>query len=412
MPLRARFRPLTILGGVLLALALVPALILAGQTVGTDSPAAGNGVYRVYVEDDPAGDGFGAFSIATGPSHPAGEGLSLLSGGNTGQAANSFLTLRSYSTGTDYVQTTSGTASGNLTVGLNEFGSVEPISTTGYRTTFQLPGPTGTPEALRIVSDVNVNGDGYADSAVEITTTVSNMDVIPVRFGLRYLLDLDVAGDDGPVLVADPGGLSPLTTETSFEPPDFATFRAEDNGSTAPTLSLVGTVTGEYPGIAPATTSPDVLKYALWSDAFATAFDYAILGRDIATPTGQDDSSLLYYFGATEKDALTLQPGEMVTVSISLFATLPPVGSEDCSNGEDDDGDRLTDSEDPDCGTSLIPLTPAPTETALPTPAALPPTGGDPATCAPESWSGGVATALLVTGAGAMASGRRAAAKK
>ena len=386
MPLRARFRPLTVLGGALVALALGLALILPGRTANTDSPAAGNDLYRVYVEDDAAGDGIGVFSIGTGPSHPAGEGLSLLSGGDTGEAANSFLTLRSYTTGTDYVQTSSGTASGNLTVGLNEFGSLEPIGTTGYRTTFQLPGPIDTPEALRIMLDVNVTGDKYADSAVEITTTASNMDVIPVRFGLRYLLDLDVAGDDGPILITEKASLAPLNMEDSFEPPDFPVFRAEDNNDSRPALSLVGTVSAEFPDIAPATTSPDVLKYALWPDAFATAFDYTIQDRDIATSTGRDDSAVLYYFGATEKDALTLQPGETLTVSISLFATLPPVGSEDCNNGEDDDGDRLTDSKDSDCDASPISPTPAPTETALPTPAALPPTGGDPTTGAPRRW--------------------------
>lgn len=390
MPFRVRFRPLTIVGGALLAIALALAVLPTGKA-NTDSPAVGNDVYRVYVEDDAAGDGIGAFSIGTGPLHPAGEGLSLLSGGDTGQAANSFLTLRSYSTGTDYVQTSSGTASGNLTVGLNEFGSMEPIGTTGYRTTFQLPGPTDTPEALRITSEVNVTGDRYADSAVEVTTTVSNMDVIPVRFGLRYLLDVDVAGDDGPIFITDPDNSSPLTRETNFEPPDFAAFRAEDNNGSGPTLSLLGTVSAEYPSITPATTSPDVLKYALWSDAFATAFDYSILDRDIAASTGRDDSVVLYYFGATEKDAFTLLPGKTVTVSISLFATLPPEDPEDCSNGEDDDGDRLVDSEDSDCDSSLISPSPAPAETALPTPAALPRTGNDPTAGAPERWTGGLA---------------------
>jgi hypothetical protein len=359
---------------------LLPAL--PGATAHADTEAAGNDFYRVFVEDGPEGDGMGVFSIATGPAHPAGAGLTLLHGGGSGDAANSFVTVRSYTTGTDYVQTTSLPASSNLIVGLNEFASVDSIGATGYRTTFELPGPIDTPEGLRIVSDVNVNGGSFADSAIEITTTVSNLDVIPFRVGLRYLLDLDVAGDDGPIVIIDEPDVAPLATEATFATPEFSGIRAEDNDDDdEPKLSLVGTVSAEYPGIAPQTSAPDVLKHAFWSDAFATAFDYTTVDRDITSSPGLDD-----------------------TVSISLFTTLPPTVQEDCGNGSDDDGDRLADDKDPDCAPPSPSPPPEPTATPTPSPApvGLPPTGRDSATPARSAtWIATlVGAGLLLLGAG------------
>jgi hypothetical protein len=348
---------------------------LDGGPVYAETASAGNSIYTVHVERDAAAGGAGTFAISTGPEHPAGEGLSLLYPGEGSFAPGSYITVRSYTTGTDYVQSSGIRASGNLVVALDDYAQVEAIGRTGFRTPYDLPGPPGSAESLRIVSEVNVNGDTYADSSVAMSVTVTNQDVVPIAIGIRYLLDLEVAGDDGPVLIP----LSPLSPaisrESSFANPGFAAARFDDNSGTDPRLSVLTTVAGDYPGIAPNTSQSDLLQYAYWSEAEVSAFDYDTRDRDIAAPDGLDDSALLAFFGATEGKAMLLPPGESLVVSVSMFATPGVTGPERCDNASDDDGDRLVDGEDADCQESgspgHSPAAPGPDAT----PASLPRTG-------------------------------------
>lgn len=355
---------------------LVIAILALGVVHAHASADAGSGIYRILVAD--GGGASGTFAVSTGPEHPAGPDLSILYPGDAeAPGPGSYFTVRSYTTGTDYVQSGDAPASGNLVVPLDQYAGVQPIGQTGYKTTYDLPAPPAAPESLRIAQDVNVNGTTYADSAVEVSVTVTNQDVVPISIGLRYLLDLQVAGEDGPAVAPAQPGDAPLLEETSFADPLFDAVRLQDNDAESPQLSvLVPTVAG-YPGISPATTQPDLVQYAFWSDAKSAAFDYDTQARDIASASGLDDSAVLIYFGANENDAAVIAPGESMTVSVSLFATPPVTGPEDCSNNTDDDGDRLTDSEDDDCQVGLPTGTPAAPPSAGPsaTPARLPPTG-------------------------------------
>ncbi|MBI2914179.1 MAG: hypothetical protein HYY03_09705, partial [Chloroflexi bacterium] len=284
---------------------------------------AGTAYYRVFVNDQPGGKGIGAFTVATGPEHPVGAGGAMLFGGETGDAWSSYITVRSYSTGTDYVQTTSGASSGFLVEPVDAYGSVSAIGATGYRTTYELPGAGETSDTLRIVSEVNVNGAGPSDSSVEITTTVTNLDPYPVSIGVRYLLDLELGGDDGPTLAAVNPTQQPQGTEVSYPRLGFAAWRSEDS---AASLSVFGTAAAGYPGVVPASTAPDLLQFVYWPDAYGVAFDYTTAGRDVASPAGLDDSAVLYYFGSSEATALWVDPQQSVTVSVSLFAAPPGLG--------------------------------------------------------------------------------------
>jgi hypothetical protein len=355
------------LPGAAISSVLILAAVIGANGVNGDSAGAGNGVYRVYVEDRSGRDGLGAFTVATGPDHPAGEGREVLFGEDgPGDAVTSYITLRSYTTGTDYVQTMSGPSSGNPVAPLEDFGTVEAIGSTGYRTTYDLPGAGTTPEALRLVSEITVSGQGPSDSSVEIATAITNDGDFPVELGVRYLLDVAPGGDDGPALFAS--GVA-QTTERTYSP---APAVAEVSGSS---VSVRVTSQGDR--------VPDSLKYAYWPDASAFAFDYATKGRDIASPEALDDAALLYYFGAERAKAIRIGPGESARVSLVIGAADAP-GLEVCDNGIDDDGDLLVDAGDPDCGPS--PGTPAPTGSPAPstipagpaTPAALPRTGGPP----------------------------------
>ncbi len=90
-----------------------------------------------------------------------------------GEPATSFNTIRSYNSNTDYVQQ-GGKTSVNPTVLLDPFGTVTPLDTTGFRTTYSLLGLSNSVDTMTIVQDVKVNGTTFEDSTVEITTTIIN----------------------------------------------------------------------------------------------------------------------------------------------------------------------------------------------------------------------------------------------
>ena len=361
---------------ILLALVLVTGLWPGGRAATGDSAGAGNDFYRVFVEDGAGADGEGTFTATTGPSHPRGGDQPILFGDDSPfDAATSYLTVRSYTTGTDYVQTTSGPTSANRVVGLDEFASVAPLGATGYRTTYELPGGDRSPDLLTITSDISAEGATFAGSAIRISATVSNSGPIPVALGIRYLLDVAPAGDDGPALTL--GASSGQLSEKTYRPaPEAVELIADGVAVHLPLLVRTPTVAADQ---LHRVALADTLKFAYWPDAFGSAFDYASIGRDIASPGGLDDSALLYYFGSTEEGAIRLAPGETATVSISVSGA----GTQEiCGNQADDDGDGLADAADPDCAPQPTPTPSPPANDGSPTPAptrtpsALPRTGG------------------------------------
>jgi hypothetical protein len=317
------------------------------STASGDSPGAGNDFYHVSVEDRAGRDGLGVFTIGTGPGHPEGDGREILFAEDApGDAATSYITVRSYTTGTDYVQTRRGPGSSNLVVGLDAFGSVEPRPD-GYRTAYDLAA-AAQPDPLRIVSKVTVGGATYEQSVVRLTTALTNTGDFPLTLGVRYLLDFSLYGDDGPVLLTENG---PRSVEQSFSPVP-ATVQMRRGSSEQHPMAVRSESTD---------AAPDAMKYASWSNAFEFAWDYTSKGRDIATDGGLNDAALLYYFGSTPATALHLDPGESVVVALEL-ASGPPEPSP-----------TPTPSPSP-ASTSGTP-TPSPSATPLRTPAALPRTG-------------------------------------
>ena len=289
--------------------------------------SGGNSIYSVHVQDI-AGLGVGLYTATTGAGHPSGSGLNVLFGG--GAPGTTFNTIRSYTTGTDYVQD-GFKSSVNAVVLLGPFGSVTPIGATGFRTTYVLPGPPVTPDALTIISDVNVNGTTFADSTVEVTTTVMNNGASPVDIGIRYHWDFQIGSDDGPTFQEiSPNGAVRIL-ESEFLAPVFDSYRIEDNDTNAspPTFNVLGTVTGP-PTVVPTPTAPDLLQYVCWPSAFGTAFEYTVNpARDIAT-TASDcrgsaggDVAVHYFFGHDAASATSIAPATSHTVSASLFLTPP-----------------------------------------------------------------------------------------
>jgi hypothetical protein len=287
--------------------------------------SAGNQFYRVFVETDPNSGGLGLYTATTGPQHPAGDGQNVLFG--NGAPGTTFNTIRSYTSATDYVQE-SGKSSGNTVVSLSAFGSVAPIGTTGFRTTYALPGPPTTPDALTIVQDVNVNGTDFQSSTVEVTTVITNTGTAAVALGIRYLWDFEIAFDDGPTFRATNPNGPVLVTEAQFASPTFESYRIQDNdvNPNPPTFDVLGTVVGPA-FIVPPPTAPALLQFVSWPGAINTAFDYTVDPllniADENAPSNINDSAVLYFFGPNSQNPINVGAATSTTVSASLFLTLP-----------------------------------------------------------------------------------------
>lgn len=287
---------------------------------------AGNTIYRVFVQDIPGQSaGVGTYTTTTGPNHPLGAGKDLLFGG--GSPGTSFNTFRSYTTMTDYTVDDFSVAEPPFTkVNIREFGATFPLGTTGARTTYVLPGPPVTPDALTIVQDVNVIGTTFEDSYVEVRVAITNNGNVDTTIGIRYLWDTLIGNDDGPTFqTINP--ISPLiTNEAEFNQPEFEAFQVVDNDSNPnpPTYIVYGTVTGpEEIGVG---TPPSRIQYANWFASRSTTFDYTINpNRNISSPPN-NDSAVLYYWGHNEKTAVSLDAkGGSLTRVAALFATRPGI---------------------------------------------------------------------------------------
>ncbi len=285
---------------------------------------AGNSMYRVYIQNNPV-FGVGLYTFTTGPSHPVGANQNILFG--DGIPLTSFNTIHSYSSGKDYIPFGLANSIPGVTA-IGQYGTVTPIGMTGFRMTYMLPGSGQAPDALTIISDLNVNGTGPQDSFIEVTTTVINNGTAPIAIGIRYLWDSKVAEDDGPTFQEiNPDG--PVRkTEASFSASQFEQYEIRDNdvNPRPPTFSVRGTVTGP---MAMKPTLPDLLQYVCWSEAVKTGFGYRIdPSRDVATDgvpcqldqTQGGDSAVLYFFGATPDTALIIKSGGMQKISASVWA--------------------------------------------------------------------------------------------
>ena len=206
---------------------------------------ASNGFYTIVMEDV-LGAGVGLYSVRTGPRHPITDKLGeqdLLAGASKDLSGTSYTTIRSYRTLTDYVQTEfAQSPSGFHAVWLdslfiNDSTIVPPEEiftpildgddTTGFQTLYHLPGlPRDDPrfaiqDALQITQIVNVRGKTFDDSWVEVTTIVKNTGEVPATIGIRYLWDLNIANDDGPIL-RQRGGEAFAPNEQTLAPGEFA----------------------------------------------------------------------------------------------------------------------------------------------------------------------------------------------
>lgn len=284
----------------------------------------GNTIYRVFVQDIP-GEAVGDYTATTGPNHPLGAGRNLLYG--SGIPGTSFNTFRSYTTMTDYTVDGLSVAEPPFTkVSIRQFGATFPLGTSGTRTTYVLPGPPATPDALTIVQDVNVIGTTFEDSYIEVRVEITNNSNVDTKIGIRYLWDLLIGSDDGPTFQTVNPISRLITNETKFSPPEFEAFQVADNDNNPnpPTYIVYGTV--RCPANIGISTPPTRIQYAAWFASRATTFDYTIDPNRNITLRPNNDSAVLYYWGHNEETAITLNAnGGSFSSVAALFATKPGI---------------------------------------------------------------------------------------
>ena len=127
---------------------------LARSLPADDVKEAGNNVYRVFIQADPASGKLGVFSAGTGPLHTE-PGNNILHGAFFPPASprTTYLTIRSWTTGSDYVTRSGNPSSGFAVFNISDYGKVDPFGN-GFRTTWTLPGPPETPDKFTIVQDL------------------------------------------------------------------------------------------------------------------------------------------------------------------------------------------------------------------------------------------------------------------
>jgi hypothetical protein len=287
--------------------------MIAATVVGKCTADIDNGIYRVSVQDVA---GRGTYTIATSTGHPV-PNKNVFYGGVDQEPWSTYLTVRVYNTSKEYVSTTSGPvpSSEYTLVSLDTCSPVTTQNDNSVYTTWV------TQEGLLINQTIAVEGTTLADSMVRVTTSITNNDATTsYRVGIRYVWDIMIGDEDGSWFAGRLPDANWTGTECGWAPPTFRRYAAT-NDPDRPIFTLVGT-SKPIGALSPSPTTPDLLQFAEWKGVFNHAFDYTPTGQTLAGPGA--DSAIAYYWGHNEANAITLRPGESVSVTQYLHVTPPP----------------------------------------------------------------------------------------
>lgn len=251
--------------------------------------AATNAFLTVEVQD--AGGDIGMLGIRTGTAHPVPLQSVLY------PAGTSYVTLRDNTA--QEIWTNAGTIV-NTDIAPYQFRSMQAAPAVasivnlanGFRVTYALPNWT-------VQQEMVVAGAALADTSVRSSITITNTSAVARSYGVRSLLDWDIAGIDAlRFRTHDPLGAF-TSTFVAFDAPAFQAFEHATDG-TPPTFRVFGTVRGGP--LAP--TPPDRFGYVAWLDLFEAPWDTPIIGDAL-------DSATVHYWGFASP--LTLAPGASAT---------------------------------------------------------------------------------------------------
>jgi hypothetical protein len=231
-------------------------------------------------------DSVGRFSLETGSRHPV-PGATVFY-----PVGTSYISVRDDTRKQVFINVSElegPTASGDTAVQMGA-GVTQTLGTLGFRTTWTLPN-------FKVVQEVEITGTSLADTNVRHEVSVLNTDTAPLKYGVRYLWDWQIAGNDAAIArPRNPDG--PYTSVFSAYPsPTFRAYEQTDS-LLSPSFSIYGTVSGGTTARPP--TTPDRVAYVSWDDFVVNPWDTAITGRDI-------DSAIVYYWGYSAP--LTLAAG-------------------------------------------------------------------------------------------------------
>jgi len=294
---------------------------------------AGNGIYTIYVEEGTPD--FGTYTIATGASHPAtiaaGTPQSVLFGGAAGNPWSTYLTVRSYTSDTEYTTSASPSASPGYTqVDLDAYAGA--VTTTSTSVTSNWDVNTRN-DSFSISQTVAVDGTTFENSRVRVTTTITNESQpnVLIDIGIRYEWDIMIDGEDGSYAKTVNPYSSWFSTEQETSTITMEQYQMVNDPANA-VFYVNGSVIG--PAFSPAPTTPTKLQFVDWGSVASEAFDYTPTGQTIAGPS--EDSAVTYFWGDTQNNAIPLADGASTTVTQYLFAptaesfpsVLPQTGSE------------------------------------------------------------------------------------
>ena len=279
-----------------------------------------NGIYSVSVQNIIGRYGEGTYTIATGSEHPV-PAKNVLYGGVDQDPGSTYLTVRVYETGREYVSTTSGpdNSPGYTVVALDYCSPDTKLSDNEISTTWV------TREGLSINQTIAVEGSTSADSMVRVTTRITNTnDKSNLSVGVRYVWDLMIGDEDGSWFVEKCPDRDWIDTECEWIPPSFRNYAATNDPNSSRSI-VWGNLTECDTPFPPATT-PCILQFVAWGSSgdgvFNHAFDYTPSGQTLAG--SGSDSAIAYYWGDDETNAITLGPGESASVTQYLYVTPPP----------------------------------------------------------------------------------------
>lgn len=300
---------------------------IAGEAVQT----AGNGIYQIKVETDPAVATAGAWTAVTGASHPAGPNLNVIY-----QLGTSNTILRSYSANRTYI-IGSGPACPTRVqlpapaVQTLQFGGKD----VGFRLTWSIAASAPDP-AIELVQEVLVVGpvngsETIDDTVIRETHIVRNRGGGAFSFGLRKQWDWQIGFDDGPYFGScdspqvgcdrsmnmTAGGSTPYpSTYVINQSPAISGcpngVTPLGGSCTPPAPYLVAGTVAPPSSLVPPPTAPELLQFGSWSALKGDCWlpplaDAALCG---AQGSPGDDTSVAYFYGATQATAITLANGE------------------------------------------------------------------------------------------------------
>lgn len=295
-------------------------LDLEPDALGCPSPCATGVVearhpfYDVYLSCDT-----GAFTARTGANHSvtalAGGPQNVIFGGANGGPGTSDISWRFHDQGL----TLTNPGGGGACIFDPPDTAVEPNSI-GIEQEWTTSPAAGITCTLR--QEIVAFGTTEADSGVRLTLATSNSSASfgDVNVGVRWQIDYQNAGDDGPLfatVICDPPSIDrQWNLEHELAANEVRDFYRIQNNDGPPIFSNV-TSTAPIVGV-PDTSTPDRLVYGRWPSLVGSAWNYAA-GEGQCCP--DSDSAVLWYDGYQPADGDFLQPGQSARHSVVIFTS-------------------------------------------------------------------------------------------